>query len=413
MGDTSLADRYPVRAMSTRIVLPVLLLASAACSRETPPPPTPKKSAAAEIEKLRGQAFRQPVDVRVSDEKGLLAYIEERRRMDTTPERDRFLEEYARLTGLIGKDLNLTQAVNSFYAAQVGGFYDPPSKSFRIMESFGGDLARLIMSHEFVHALDDQIHDLDKLAKSMGHESDAGFAFSALAEGSAMSTMTQWMMSNATKLDPAALAEIQKKGMAGMKDLPPFVWKPALAAYTAGQGFVDAGGKARLAEAFANPPRSSEQILHPEKYWDAGRRDDPIRVRFALDQLPAGWKIAGEDTLGEVGLALLTMPQEERKGIDPSDLGAMIGMKFTNTAASGWDGDRLLMIEKDGVRIVDLVVVFDTEQDVVEFHDAMQGLFTAGTAVQTAIEHGGLQARVRWSSAPGMLETVKVALQFP
>ncbi|MFM7280793.1 MAG: hypothetical protein ACKO32_03335, partial [Planctomycetia bacterium] len=103
--------------MSTRIVLPVLLLASAACSRETPPPSTPKKSAAelaletqaksieAEIEMLRGQAFRQPVDVRVSDENGLLAYIEERRRMDTTPERDRFLEEYARLTGLIGKDL--------------------------------------------------------------------------------------------------------------------------------------------------------------------------------------------------------------------------------------------------------------------------------------------------------------------
>jgi hypothetical protein len=105
--------------------------------------------------------------------------------------------------------------------------------------------------------------------------------------------------------------------------------------------------------------------------------------------------------------------RQQREGIDPSDLGAMIGMKFTNTAASGWDGDRLLMIEKDGVRIVDLVVVFDTEQDVVEFHDAMQGLFTAGTAVQTAIEHGGLQARVRWSSAPGMLETVKVALQFP
>jgi hypothetical protein len=243
----------------------------------------------------------------------------------------------------------------------------------------------------------------------MGTESDAGFAFSALAEGSAMSTMTQWMMSNATKLDPKALAEIQKKGMAGMQDLPPFVWKPALAAYTAGQGFIDAGGKTRLAEAFANPPRSSEQILHPEKYWDPVKRDDPVRVRFALDALPAGWKVAGEDTLGEVGLALLTMPREERKGIDPTDLGAMIGMKFTNAAASGWDGDRLLMIEKDGVRIADLVVVFDTERDAVEFHDCMQGLVSVGTAAETAIEHDGLQARVRWSSAPGMLETVKLA----
>jgi len=417
--------------MHFRAVSSIALLVCAACGEQpVPAPATPSSLAApapkseaerrlesdalaieAEIEKLRGQEFRAPVELRVSDKQGLLRYIEERRRLDTTPERERFLEQSAKLTGLIRPELDLVQAVTDFYSAQVGGFYDPPSKSFRIMQGYEGDLARLIMAHEFVHALDDQWHDLDRLAKSMGNDSDAMFAFSALCEGSAMSTMTQWMLSNAAKLDPQALAKIQETGMAGMKDLPPFVWKPSLAAYTAGQSFVEKGGKARLAEAFAQPPRSSEQILHPEKYWDAEKRDDPVRVSFALEQLPAGWKVAGEDTLGEVGIALLAMPIADRKGIDPSDLGAMIGMKFTHAAATGWDGDRLLMIEKDGVRIVDLVVVFDTENDVMEFHSAMQAVIQAGTAVETAMVHGGTQARVRWSSAPGMLETLKIATQ--
>jgi|694.fasta_scaffold04362_19 hypothetical protein len=420
--------------MHFRAVSFVALLVCAACGEQpvpAPAPATPSSLAApapkseaerrlesdalaieAEIEKLRGQEFRAPVELRVSDKQGLLRYIEERRRLDTTPERERFLEQSAKLTGLIRPELDLVQAVTDFYSAQVGGFYDPPSKSFRIMQGYEGDLARLIMAHEFVHALDDQWHDLDRLAKSMGNDSDAMFAFSALCEGSAMTTMTQWMLSNAAKLDPQALAKIQETGMAGMKDLPPFVWKPSLAAYTAGQSFVEKGGKARLAEAFAHPPRSSEQILHPEKYWDAEKRDDPVRVSFVLDPLPAGWKVAGEDTLGEVGIALLAMPIADRKGIDPSDLGAMIGMKFTNAPAAGWDGDRLLMIEKDGVRIVELLVVFDTEPDAAEFHDAMRGLMAAGSALQTGLEHSGRQVRLRWSSQAGGLETVRVEAEL-
>jgi hypothetical protein len=407
--------------MHFRAVSFVALLVCAACGEQpvpAPAPATPSSLAApapkseaerrlesdalaieAEIEKLRGQEFRAPVELRVSDKQGLLRYIEERRRLDTTPERERFLEQSAKLTGLIRPELDLVQAVTDFYSAQVGGFYDPPSKSFRIMQGYEGDLARLIMAHEFVHALDDQWHDLDRLAKSMGNDSDAMFAFSALCEGSAMTTMTQWMLSNAAKLDPQALAKIQETGMAGMKDLPPFVWKPSLAAYTAGQSFVEKGGKARLAEAFARPPRSSEQILHPEKYWSTDKRDDPVRVEFKTDKLPAGWKVLGQDTLGEIGLMLLTMPKDQRKGIDPGDLGAMIGMKFTSKPAEGWDGDRMMLSEGDGARVLDLVVVFDTDTDAEEFRAAMQELVSLGTAVETGVSHTSKVVHLRWSDS--------------
>lgn len=401
--------------MWIRIPALVSLCLLSACTSEAPPnqPSSSKQPRSAaelaleadarsiegEIAGLRAQQFQQPVAVRVSDEKGLLAYIDERRRIDTTPERDAFLEESARISGLIPAKLKLVEAITGFYSAQVGGFYDPPTKSFRIMQGFEGDLARVIMAHEFVHALDDQLHDLDKLAKSMGNDSDATFAFSALCEGSAMSTMTRWMLANAAKLNPAALAKIQEKGMAGMKDLPPMVWKPSLAAYTAGQAFVEAGGSARLAEAFARPPRSSEQILHPEKYWSTDKRDDPVRVEFKTDKLPAGWKVLGQDTLGEIGLMLLTMPKDQRKGIDPGDLGAMIGMKFTSKPAEGWDGDRMMLSEGDGARVLDLVVVFDTDTDAEEFRAAMQELVSLGTAVETGVSHTSKVVHLRWSDS--------------
>lgn len=408
--------------MDYRILLGICVLPLAACS-ESPSevaPSSAKHAAleaalaqdASEIEKaiatLRGVNFRQPVKISVSDQQGLLQYIDERRKLETTPERDRFLEESAKLLGLIGPELNLVQAIMGFYSAQVGGFYDPPSKSFRIMEGYQGDLARLIMAHEFVHALDDQHYNLDALADRMGNESDSSFAFSALCEGSAMLTMTQWMLANAAKLNPTALAEVQQKGMAGMQNLPPFVWKPSLAAYTAGQQFVQKGGAARLPEAFANPPRSSEQILHPEKYWDPVQRDDPARVEFVTSSVPAGWTVLGEDTLGEVGLALLTQPLAERKGLDPSDLGGLIGMRFTNEAASGWDGDRLILIEKAGVKVLEFAVLFDTAQDAQECVDRLKGLLAEGTPRLAKLQHTEQMVVLRVASQAEALDAFQL-----
>ena len=99
---------------------------------------------------------------------------------------------------------------------------------------------------------------------------------------------------------------------------PPFLWKPLIAAYLRGEGFlVHAAGmniamKAAKVEdiraAFGNPPRSSEQILHPDKYWNPDQRDEPRRIEFDASALADGWKVLGQDTLGELYLGLLTTP---------------------------------------------------------------------------------------------------------
>lgn len=347
----------------------------------------------ADIEALRGEKFTQPVPVKVADKETLVKYLREREALDTTPERLRFEEECAKLLGLVPPEMDLRKKRHAFFEAQIGGFYDPPTKTFYVMDTFGGELARVIMSHEFVHALDDQLYDLDGTSKKLGQDSDGLLAFWAVCEGSGTHTMTEWMVSNAAKLDMSALLEFQKLGMAGMEDLPPYVWKPALAAYTCGQIFVekskpkkqkkakDAADEppappppsysAQLARAFREPPRSTEQVLHPEKYWDPAQKDEPRKITFDTTKVPAGWKVLGEDTLGEFALALLTTPIAERKGIDPNNLMALAGLQYTNTAAKGWGGDRMLLLGRGDDRLLQLVTVWDTQADADEFQAAL------------------------------------------
>lgn len=368
----------------------------------------------AQIEQLRGAKFREPVAVKVSDKASLVSYLKRRMDIESSPERQRFIEEEAKLLGLIPPDMNLMAATQGFLESQVGGFYDPPSKTFYVMDGFDGDLARVIMSHEFVHALDDQLWDLDATIKRLGEDTDRISAFAAVCEGSGTLTMTQWTMAHGAKLDLKALAELSKMTSQGMEDLPPFIWKGALAAYLCGQSFLEKSvprkSKKKAAEeskeaeadaapvtyaqqlerAFQDPPRSTEQILHPQKYWSK-EKDEPVSIRFDTSALPQGWKVRGEDTLGELALAMVTEPRAERKGIKADDMFAVLGLKYTNAAAEGWGGDRLIVLERGDERVLELVTAWDTPEDAREF--------------ATAIEESGEGARIPVKPAGAVSKT--------
>jgi hypothetical protein len=377
----------------------------------------------AHIEQLRGSKFPQPVVVKQSDKASLVAYLERRIDMETTPERQKLGEEVAKLLGLIPPDMDLMAATKSFLESQVGGFYDPPTKTFYVMDSFGGELARVIMSHEFVHALDDQLWDLDGTLKRLGPDTDRIAAFGALCEGSGTLTMTQWMFAHAREIDPATLAEVQQMTSQGMENLPPFIWKGALASYLCGQSFLEKAVAKKskkkskdapaeqsaaaapptygeqLERAFRDPPRSTEQILHPQKYWGA-ERDEPVAVSFDTSNAPSGWKIAGEDTLGELALAMLTEPRSERKGIRADDMFAVLAMKWTNDGAEGWDGDRLVVLARGAERILQLVTAWDTEKDAREFADVLSD---RGDAARIPLRAGS-EATSAGSLAPNSID---------
>jgi hypothetical protein len=134
-----------------------------------------------------------------------------------------------------------------------------------------------------------------------------------------------------------------------------------------------AGVGQKLLAATKDPPQSSEQILHPDKYWDPKRRDNPVLVNDKnVEKLLAreGFTVLHKDTVGELLCALLTSAANRELNLVLAGLPSY----WTNEAAAGWGGDRYYLLalnDKEGKptkqRRGVWVTVWDTGDDRDEF----------------------------------------------
>lgn len=343
------------------------------------------------LEKIRGVPFKRPVAVKLADKQKFLEYVRKRVEVSQTPARVQRDETIAKMLGLIPPDMDLVKTMESFLQQQVGGFYDPGSDTFYLMETFTGDIAKVILAHELTHALDDQYYDMDGAMKKLGEDTDAEWAYWSLCEGSGTAAMTSWTFMHMGELDKDSLKNAGNLGMEGLDTAPQFVWKPLLGGYLRGQVFVTHSGHGmpeNVDRAFHSPPRSSEQILHPDKYWVDAKRDEPRRIEFDTAKLPKDWKVLGEDTLGELMLALVATPIADRKPLDPTNPFAMMALAFTNAAAEGWGGDRALLLGKGDERRLELATVWDTPEDAREFQQACTAVFATVPTTSTGMPAG-------------------------
>lgn len=380
----------------------------------------------AQIEELRGERFKGPVAVRLASREDLVTYMKQRIEKSTSPEHLRADGDVAKLLGVFPVDQDLLEVQFRFLEAQVAGFYDPDSNSFSLMDSTPRDLARIVMAHELAHALDDQLYDIDGTLAKLGGDSDAVMAFHAVVEGSGTGVMNRWMLAHMGTLDTSAVNESQKLQLDSLSDAPAWLWKPTLAAYLQGAAFLSrndawlAGQTAKVANAdiaaaFAKPPRSTEQVLHSAKYWSEAELDEPTRLAFELRQLPEGWQLLRQDTLGEFAASIVASPSDERGGLDLSS-GAMavMGVRFGNEIAKGWDGDRVILLGAGNARVLRWTTVWDSERDAAEFFGAMslrRGELTAaarafgGGAADVDVEYGADTRTVELRVSAGVKST--------
>lgn len=404
----------------------VLLTATWTATRQDSPKPVPShdlsnltslaSTMADQVADLRGKAFLRDVRIEIADRATFISYA--RRRMDELHGAERMGHDQAvaRVTGLVPLEMNLEQVLLDVLSEQVGGFYEPTSGTFFVMEGTDPDLTQIIMAHELAHALDDQYHDLDGVDRKLSGNSDALLAHHAVAEGSAQVLMFSWLMKNIASLDREALAEAQKNlETSALREAPPYVWKPLLALYSQGQAFLErratpsivprTANMADLERAFTHLPTSTEQILHPVKYWDPERFDEPVPVELKLNDLPESWCASLEDTFGELMLAILTEPLAERHGLQVSPL-AMVAQRYTSNAAAGWGGDRYVLLERGAGHMLHMASVWDRAEDADEFALALGDLSEELEAQRSAGLDEGLhgfrlnrvdELRVDWS----------------
>ncbi|MFT6042186.1 MAG: hypothetical protein ACI9C2_002364, partial [Gammaproteobacteria bacterium] len=99
-----------------------------------------------DIESMRGTKFLRGVDVALANKEGFLKYAMDRTETMTTPERLNAEETVMKMLGLLDPDVDFMKAQLDMLEEQVGGFYDPATESFFLMDSFQGGLAKIILA---------------------------------------------------------------------------------------------------------------------------------------------------------------------------------------------------------------------------------------------------------------------------
>ena len=334
------------------------------------------------LQKIRGFAFKEKVPVTVIDDAKARAYALARFKRLTPEAKIRADQTAFQLLGIVSKDVDVLKSLLDVLEEQAGGFYVPGTKSFYLLDDMPKDMTALLTAHEMTHALEDQRYDIDGRIEKVVEDDDASFALSAVAEGSASLAAAEYVSEGvaAGTLDAKRLEAMSESVKTErLNAMPDALKRQLLGPYVLGMTFLLRGTSEGLANGFpkrdvdaawAHPPLSSEQILHPEKYWNVGHRDDPKRVVVPNPKakLGEGWKRAGSGVLGELTLgSLVGVPAPDTK-----DLTCGFG-HWTNDAASGWGGDRFELWTRGAAAVVLLVTVWDTEKDATEFAAALPG----------------------------------------
>jgi hypothetical protein len=280
------------------------------------------------------------------------------------PEQLRASEIALRKLGLAPADFQLRAFIIKLLAEQVAGYYDPKTREFHIADWIDLDGQRPVMAHELTHALQDQHFNLRRFEKWPKHDSDAELAAHALVEGDASLLMLQYLARNPLRQFSFLKSMVLGGGGSTEQlDKAPRVLRETLTfPYFQGMTFATQvhkrGGWDAVSAAYKNLPKSTEQILHPEKYF-AGDEPRKVALKNISPALGKHWKMADSDVEGEWGYYLLL--DEFLKAGDES-----------KKAAEGWGGDRYALFTGPNERdaLVAQKTVWDTEQDAREFFDA-------------------------------------------
>jgi hypothetical protein len=264
--------------------------------------------------------------------------------------------------GLAPANFSLRPLIVRLLTEQVAGYYDPREQEFHLADWIDADGQKPIMAHELTHALQDQHFNLRRFEKWPKGDSDAELATHALIEGDATLAMTLYVGRN-----PLRALTFLKSFMAAdtssqeLDKAPRALRETLLFPYQEGLTWTRAlyqnGGWPSVSRAFKTLPQSTEQILHPPKYFI---HEAPVKVLLSdlRPLLGAGWRRLDADVNGEWSLYLVL--DEFIKS--PS---------VSKQAAAGWAGDRYATYENaHGDSLYVSVSAWDTEKDAREFFDA-------------------------------------------
>lgn len=305
--------------------------------------------AAAFVETFRGRPFKEFPTVELIDGDA----FGDRLLRDFEDVRDQIdiQTQVWRSLGFIEPGVDLYDSYVTTFEVGVVGVYFTDTKELYIQ---GTDLdlyAELTIVHELAHAHDDQWLDLFR-EEYDDADDEVGAGFSAMVEGNARRVENAWRRElsedERSELSVLELSVLSPSEIDILLSLPSLLLELQFFPYQDGAVLVEdiarRGGEDAVDAAIIDPPRTTEQVLHPELF-ESG--EAPIEVAPP----PADGEIVDEGVVGEL----------------------VFDLWFSDQVGDGWGGDwAVSWLTPSGGACTRIDVVGDTDTDTDEIFAAAE-----------------------------------------
>jgi hypothetical protein len=339
-----------------------LLTLVSACESQKPKYEGPYAAEVAEaipmIEKAVGLTFKAPPKLETRSKEQVREFVT-KQFTDSMAAHDIAGQEAAwKRFGMIPDTLKLQAFLTSLMEEQIVGYYDPHTKVLYVVDGSPKDVTTsTIITHELVHALQDQYISLDSVQK-IRDDNDRLSAAQAVFEGQAVYEQISIMLggSNIAINLPGGWDRIREMIRENQGLMPIFAAAPKVIQetlifpYLSGAEFYRNYKERKSGSIiYKDMPVSTEQIIHPAAFFLT--RDNPTLV--ALGTL-SNATVEYENDLGEFETRLFLFQQlnDQNEAV---------------RGATGWDGDRYAVVSTPQGQGIVWLTVWDSPVEAGEF----------------------------------------------
>ncbi len=261
-----------------------------------------------ELSVITGFPIKHPVAFESITREQINRYLQDRIKEVTKPSELRAEELTLKKFGFVPQNFDLRKNTIDLLTEQAAAFYDFHRKKLFISDWAQTSMRDVALIHELAHALADQSFSLEKFTKKVEQDSEKSLARQAVVEGQAM-WLTDAVIARRDGRSKARLEddnnEAEPSGKFPVFDTAPlYIRENLIFPYSAGERFQDAvyekHQQAALSDVFRDPPVSSQQVMHPDKYFS---HKAPVLPGLPKD--PKGFKRFAEGVLGELDHSVL------------------------------------------------------------------------------------------------------------
>ena len=318
--------------------------------------------------RIRGLRHKKRVPCVVQGKAEVKKYILHAIGEQLPPEKLRYEEQLYKALGLLPEDFDYKKGIVNLYLSQIGGYYDPKKSRYVMAKWIPEAMQETVAVHELTHALQDHYYNLQQFVDDPHAHTDEMLARAALIEGDATAVMLdhprQLMglssIASLDNVDSLVMQQVMSVMMSqDLRSVPDSLKLTALFPYASGLRFAHSllrkGGYRELDKAFGSMPKTTEVILHPEKFG-AQRSDYRILKGEALlksmgfDDAP----IDHQDIMGEFLISLMLAGDGSHK-------------QQAAQAAAGWGGDLAIITHDNNFQYVIHKIRWDTHPDTEQF----------------------------------------------